>query len=96
MQETLCVGVLFNEVADINLRPLVKTALYQGGLPVNLLELSALLHEGLTWAPLFWKNWELCTTGLQNVLFKTASFQHIFQKQSVVSSLYSKVAGWRL
>ena len=27
----------------------------------------------------------------QNVLFKTASFQYIFQKQSVVSSLYSKV-----
>ena len=29
----------------------------------------------------------------QNILFKTASFQDIFQKQSVVSSLYSKVAG---
>ena len=28
----------------------------------------------------------------QNILFKTASFQYIFHKQSVVSSLYSKVA----
>ena len=28
----------------------------------------------------------------QNILFKTDSFQYIFQKQSVVSSLYSKVA----
>ena len=48
-------GVLFNEIAEVKSRPLVKKGLHQGGLPVNILELSALLQEGLTWAPLFWK-----------------------------------------
>ena len=52
-------------MAEINSRFLVKKGLHQGGLPVNILELSAILQEGLTWAPLFWKNWGLCTTGLQ-------------------------------
>ena len=55
---------LFNEIAEINPRSLVKKALHQGGLAVNILALSGLLQEGLTSAPLFWKNWELCTTGL--------------------------------
>ena len=41
-------GVLFSEIADINCRPLVKKGLHQGGLPVNILKLSALLQEGLT------------------------------------------------
>ena len=41
-------GVLFSEMADINSRPLVKKGLHQGGLPVNILKLSALLQEGLT------------------------------------------------
>ena len=45
---TLCVGVLFNEIAKINSGPLVKKGLHQGGLPVNIIELSALLQEGLT------------------------------------------------
>ena len=48
MQETLSVGVLFNEIAEIYPRPLVKKGLHQGGLPVNLLELSALLQGGFT------------------------------------------------
>ena len=58
-------GVLFNEIADINSGPLVEKGLHQGGLPVNILELSAFPQESLTWAQLFWKNWGLCTTGLQ-------------------------------
>ena len=47
MYETLCIEVLFNEIADINSKSLVKKVLHQGGLPVNILELSALLQEGL-------------------------------------------------
>ena len=58
-------GVLFNEIAEIDSGPLVEKGLHQGGLPMNILELSALPLEDLTWAPLFWKNWGLCTTGLQ-------------------------------
>ena len=58
-------GLLFNEIAEINSRSLVEKGLHQGGLPVNVLELSAVPQEGLTWAPLFWKNCGLCTTGLQ-------------------------------
>ena len=44
-----CDGVLFNEIAGINSRPgtSAKKSLHQGGLPVNMLELSALLQEGL-------------------------------------------------
>ena len=93
----------------IDSRPLGKKGLYQGGLPVNILELSALLQEGLTWAPVFWKIEKFVLQGCnfiktpahhwffpQNILFETASFQYIFQKQSVVSSLYSKVADWTL
>ena len=48
MFETLCGGVLFNEIAEIDSRPLVKKGLHQGDLPVNISELSALLQEGLT------------------------------------------------
>ena len=49
MLETLCGGVLFNEIAEINSRPLVKKdLLHQVGLPVNISELSALLQEDLT------------------------------------------------
>ena len=48
MHETLCVGVLFNKIAETNSRFLVKKGLHQGGLPVNISELSALLQEGLT------------------------------------------------
>ena len=33
----------------------MEKCLCQGGLLVNILELSALPQEGLTWAPLFWK-----------------------------------------
>ena len=44
----LCGGVLFNEIAKINSRLLVKKGLHQGGLPVIISELLALLQEGLT------------------------------------------------
>ena len=41
---------LFNEIAEINSRfaSLVKKSLHQRHLPVNTLELSALIQEGLT------------------------------------------------
>ena len=41
---------LFNEIAGINFRlaSLVKKSFHQRHLPVNILELSALLQEGLT------------------------------------------------
>ena len=48
MWETLCVLVLFNEMAEINSRFLVKKGLHQGGLPMHIIELSALLQDGLT------------------------------------------------
>ena len=38
----------FNEIAEINSRFLVKKGLHQGGLPMHIIELSALLQEGLT------------------------------------------------
>ena len=41
-------GLLFNEIAEVNSRPLVEKRLHQGGLPVNILELSAVPQEGLT------------------------------------------------
>ena len=55
MWEIPCAGVLFNEIAGVNSRPatLAKKVLNQGGLPVNILELSALLQERLVRAPLF-------------------------------------------
>ena len=104
-------GVLFNEIVETNSRPLVKKGLHQGGVSVNILELSALQQEDLTWAPLFWieKIEDCVLQGCnfiktlvhhiffpQNIFFKTASFGYIFQKQSVVSCLYSKVAVWTL
>ena len=42
--QTLCVRVLFKEIAEINATALVR----QGGLAVNILELLALLQESLT------------------------------------------------
>ena len=74
-------GVLFNEIAGIDSGPLVEKGLHQGGLPLNILELSALPLEGLTWAPLFWKNWGLCTTGLQ--LYEDASPPYIFSSKYI-------------
>ena len=44
----LCGGVLFNEIAKINSRLLVKKGLHQEGLPGIISELLALLLEGLT------------------------------------------------
>ena len=46
---------LFKEIAGINSRlvSFVKKLLRQRHLPVNILELSALLQEGLTRAPFF-------------------------------------------
>ena len=41
-------GVLFNEIAEIDSGPLVEKGLHQGGLPMNILELSALPLEDLT------------------------------------------------
>ena len=48
VEKALC-GVLFNKIAGMNSRPAasVKKSLRQGGLPVNILELSELLQEGL-------------------------------------------------
>ena len=47
----------------MNSRPLMKKkGLHQGGLPVNILELSALLQEGLTRDSFFRKSSGLCTT----------------------------------
>ena len=98
-------GILFNEVAEVNSRPLVKKGLRQGGLPVNILKLSALLRKALYELQFFEKIEDCVLPGSnfvktlihhvffpQNISLKTASFQYIFQKQSVVSSLYSKVA----
>ena len=49
MQEKLCDGVLFNEIAEMNFRPrtLVRKSLHQECLAENILELSELLQEGL-------------------------------------------------
>ena len=43
-----CVRVLFNEIAEINSKFLVKKGLHQEDLLVNILEIPALLQEGLT------------------------------------------------
>ena len=49
-EKTSVLESLFNEIAGINskLASLVKKSLHQRHLPVNILELSALLQEGLT------------------------------------------------
>ena len=49
MQEKLCDGVLFNEIAEMNFRPtaLVRKSLHQECLAENILERSELLQEGL-------------------------------------------------
>ena len=41
-------AAFFNKIAEINSRPLVEKGLHQRGLPMNILELSALPQEGLT------------------------------------------------
>ena len=53
---------LFKEIAGINSRlvSFVKKLLRQRHLPVNILELSALLQEGLTRAPFFFDKTEGC------------------------------------
>ena len=61
-------GLLFNEIGEINSRPLVEKGLHQGGLPVNILELSAVSQEGLTWTPLFWKNLKIAYYGASTLL----------------------------
>ena len=50
MQEIPYIGVLFNEIARINFRlaTLAKKGLHQGGLALNVLELSPPLHERVT------------------------------------------------
>ena len=50
MGKSLPWSPLFNEIAGINFRlaSLVKKSLQQRHLPVNILELLALLQEGLT------------------------------------------------
>ena len=50
--------------------------LHQGGLPVNISELSALLQKGLTWALLFFYRTELCV--LQGCNFIKTLVHHIF------------------
>ena len=49
MQEKLCDGVLFNEIAEMNFRPttLVRKSIHQECLAENILELSELLQERL-------------------------------------------------
>ena len=82
---------LFNEIAGINSRlaSLVKKSPYQRHVPVNILELSALLQEGLTWAPFFFiklraayymvatllRSWSTIDFLLKILFFKTTSFQ---------------------
>ena len=97
--------LLFNEIAKINSRLLVEKGLHQGGLPVNILELSAVPRKALHELHFFEKIEDCVRQGFnfiktlvhhiffpQNIFSKTVSFGCIFQKQSVVSSLYSKVA----
>ena len=93
-------GVLFNEIVETNSRPLVKKGLHQGGVSVNILELSALLQEDLTWAPLFWiEKIEDCV--LQGCNFIKTLVHHIFflkiffLKQLVLGT-YSKNSLWRV
>ena len=64
---------------------------------MNISELSALPQEGLTWAPRFWNNWGLCTTGLQ--FYWDASPPYIFPskyffKKQLVLDTYSKNSLW--
>ena len=81
---------LFKEIAGINSRlvSFVKKLLRQRHLPVNILELSALLQEGLTRAPFFLiklravyyrvatlsRSWCTIDVFLKILFFKTASF----------------------
>ena len=75
-----------------------EKSLHHRRLPVNILELSALLQEGLTWAPFFLIKLRAVYYRVATLLefFKTASFRYIFQKVSAVSSLNSHVAFWTL
>ena len=68
-------GVLFNEIAEINSRPLVEKGLRQGGLPVNILELSAPPQEGLTMYSVY--------SVLQGYNFIKTLVHHIFFPQNI-------------
>ena len=97
---------VFNQIAGINSRfaPLRKKNLHQKHLPLNILELSVLLQEGLTQTPFFHNIVGCVLQGCnfireliyhilsQNMVFKTASVGYIFKKVSVMSYLNSKVA----
>ena len=74
----------------------MEKGLHQGGLPANILDLSALLQEGIIWALLFWKNWELCTTGLQPLRRWSTIyfFLKIFFLKQLVLDTYSKNNLW--
>ena len=105
------VEFFFNQIVGINSRPvtLLKRSHRRGGFFVNTLELSVLLQKGLTGALFFDKTagfvyYRASTllkhfpslTFSQNVLFKTATFQYMLGKKSVVKSLYRRVAVWTL
>ena len=98
-------GVLFNEITEINARPLVKKGLHQGGLPGNILDFQHFYRMALHELRFYEKIEDCVLQGcnfiktlvhyiffLQNIPFKTASFGYIFQRQFVLSSFYSKVA----
>ena len=110
-EKTSALESLFNEIAGINSRlaSLVKKSLNPRHLPV-ILELLALLQEGLTWALFFsiklraaycrvatlFRSWSTIDFFLKILFFKTASFRYIFQKVSVMRYLHSKIAAWTL
>ena len=85
MRKPLCWNPFFNEIAGINSRlaSLMKKSLHERHLPVNILELSALLQDFLTRAPFFFiklravyymvatliRNWSTIDFFSQNIFF---------------------------
>ena len=105
--KTSVLEFVFNEIAGINSRLafLMKKRLHQRHSTFNILELSALLQEGVTQAPFFHETEGCAPQGCNIIkkqstidlflriwLFKTASVWYIFKKVSVMSYLNSKVA----
>ena len=104
---------LLNEIAGINSRlaSLVKKSPYQSHLPLNILELSALLQNKVLHELRFFfiklravyymfatllRSFSAIDFFVKILFFKTASFRYIFKKVSVMSYLNSKVALWTL
>ena len=93
ISKTSAVESFLNQIIGINSRPaaLLKRSFHQGGFPVNILKLSAILQKSLAWTLfsvclLCFKRSKLCKTLVhhwifsQNILFKTTGFRNIFQK----------------